>query len=194
LWTLRQALSFLHHPTPDASLETLQDHSHPAWQRLKAEELLAQQLSQLQSRREPAHMSLRAPVLAMVAPDVLQPAQRRARAARTAAAVYRVDCHTAVQTHAAQQRVCAEIASDLARPVPMHRLLQGDVGSGKTVVAALAATICIDAGWQCALMAPNGNSGRATLSQAAWLAGAAGHHDRLADREPKGERAPRGIG
>jgi ATP-dependent DNA helicase RecG len=54
----------------------------------------------------------------------------------------------------AQRRVCAEIGRDLARPVPMHRLLQGDVGSGKTVVAALAATICMDARWQCALMAP----------------------------------------
>jgi ATP-dependent DNA helicase RecG len=54
----------------------------------------------------------------------------------------------------AAQRGWAEIALDLARPVPMHRLLQGDVGSGKTVVAALAAAICIDAGWQCALMAP----------------------------------------
>jgi ATP-dependent DNA helicase RecG len=51
-WTLRQALHFLHHPTPDTSLATLEDRSHPAWQRLKAEELLAQQLSQLQSRRE----------------------------------------------------------------------------------------------------------------------------------------------
>jgi ATP-dependent DNA helicase RecG len=47
-----------------------------------------------------------------------------------------------------------EIARDLLRQVPMHRLLQGDVGSGKTVVAALAAAIAIDAGWQCALMAP----------------------------------------
>ncbi|MDZ7636736.1 MAG: DEAD/DEAH box helicase [Bryobacterales bacterium] len=47
-----------------------------------------------------------------------------------------------------------EIACDLARPVPMHRLLQGDVGSGKTVVAALAAAIAIESGWQCALMAP----------------------------------------
>ena len=54
----------------------------------------------------------------------------------------------------AQRRVSAEIAHDLAAPVPMHRLLQGDVGSGKTVVAALAAAVCIDAGWQCALMAP----------------------------------------
>jgi len=54
----------------------------------------------------------------------------------------------------AQHRVVAEISQDLERPQPMHRLLQGDVGSGKTVVAALAAAQCIDAGWQCALMAP----------------------------------------
>jgi ATP-dependent DNA helicase RecG len=55
---------------------------------------------------------------------------------------------------AAQQRVGQEIAADLGRAVPMHRLLQGDVGAGKTVVAALAAMVAIDAGWQCALMAP----------------------------------------
>jgi ATP-dependent DNA helicase RecG len=55
---------------------------------------------------------------------------------------------------AAQEGVCSEITLDLARNIPMHRLLQGDVGSGKTVVAALAAAKCIDAGWQCALMAP----------------------------------------
>src|SRR5262249_27163140 len=54
----------------------------------------------------------------------------------------------------AQRRVGDEIAADLALDKPMHRLLQGDVGSGKTVVAALAAAIAIDAGWQCALMAP----------------------------------------
>ena len=51
-WLLREALQFLHHPTPDVPLATLEDRSHPAWQRLKAEELLAQQLSQLQSKRE----------------------------------------------------------------------------------------------------------------------------------------------
>jgi ATP-dependent DNA helicase RecG len=50
--------------------------------------------------------------------------------------------------------VVREIDADLARPQPMHRLLQGDVGSGKTVVAALAAATAIDRGWQCALMAP----------------------------------------
>ena len=151
LWTLRQALSFLHHPTPDVSLETLQDHSHPAWRRLKAEELLAQQLSQLQSRR--ARASLRAPVLAMVAPEVFSPPNEVEQPVLLPLYTELV-ATLPFQLTAAQQRVCAEIASDLARPVPMHRLLQGDVGSGKTVVAALAATICIDAGWQCALMAP----------------------------------------
>jgi hypothetical protein len=61
LWTLHEALAFLHHPRPDVAIDTLMDHSHPAWQRLKAEELLAQQLSQLQARR--ARAALRAPVL-----------------------------------------------------------------------------------------------------------------------------------
>ncbi|GAA6118516.1 ATP-dependent DNA helicase RecG [Acidovorax sp. FG27] len=139
LWNLREALSFLHHPTPDVALATLQDHSHPAWQRLKAEELLAQQLSQLQSKRERAR--LRAPVL---------------RAGGSAGAPLHEQL-LAVLPFAltgAQRRVGEEIARDIARPVPMHRLLQGDVGSGKTVVAALAAAVCIDAGWQCALMAP----------------------------------------
>jgi ATP-dependent DNA helicase RecG len=151
LWTLRQALSFLHHPTPDVSLDTLHDHSHPAWQRLKAEELLAQQLSQLQSRRERA--VLRAPVLAMVAPEVFAPPDEPEQPVLLPLYTELVKTLPFALTRA-QQRVCAEIARDLERPVPMHRLLQGDVGSGKTVVAALAAAICIDAGWQCALMAP----------------------------------------
>ena len=151
LWTLRQALSFLHHPTPDVLLETLSDHSHPAWQRLKAEELLAQQLSQLQSRRERA--LLRAPVLAMVEPEVLCPPAEAEQPVLLPLYTELVATLPFTLT-AAQHRVCAEIAHDLARAVPMHRLLQGDVGSGKTVVAALAAAICIDAGWQCALMAP----------------------------------------
>ena len=135
-WGLEQSLHFLHHPTPDVSLAQLEDRTHPAWQRLKAEELLAQQLSQLQSKRERA--TLCAPALGLhknglqeqllgVLPFGLTNAQRR---------------------------VGEEIANDIQRPIPMHRLLQGDVGSGKTVVAALAAAIAIDNGWQCALMAP----------------------------------------
>jgi ATP-dependent DNA helicase RecG len=135
-WTLRDALRYLHHPGPDVSLDALEDRSHPAWQRLKAEELLAQQLSQLTAKRE--RDALRAPVL-RTAPGGLH------------------EQLLAVLPFAltgAQRRVGEEIARDLARPVPMHRLLQGDVGSGKTVGAALAAAIAIDSGWQCALMAP----------------------------------------
>ena len=135
-WTLREALRYLHHPGPDVSLDALEDRSHPAWQRLKAEELLAQQLSQLTAKRE--RDALRAPTL-RTAPGGLH------------------EQLLAVLPFAltrAQRRVGEEIARDLARHVPMHRLLQGDVGSGKTVVAALAAAIAIDSGWQCALMAP----------------------------------------
>ena len=150
-WTLREALSFLHHPAPDVSLDTLSDHTHPAWQRLKAEELLAQQISQLQSRRERA--ALRAPVLAMVAPEAFNPPDEPERP-ELLPLYTELIATLPFKLTAAQHRVCAEIALDLARNVPMHRLLQGDVGSGKTVVAALAACICIDAGWQCALMAP----------------------------------------
>ena len=137
LWTLREALQFLHHPAPDVSIDTLLDHSHPAWQRLKAEELLAQQISQLQSRRERA--ALKAPQLMAVAGGTLH--------ARLLAAL-------PFGLTGAQQRVGGEISHDMARRIPMHRLLQGDVGAGKTVVAALAAATCMDAGWQCALMAP----------------------------------------
>ncbi len=162
LWNAHEALSFLHHPTPDVSLSELEDHSHPAWQRLKAEELLAQQLSQLQSRQERA--LLRAPVLTPSSkPACPEPSSVRAepvealrqpQGERVSALHDRFLTALPFQLTTAQRRVSAEIAHDLARPVPMHRLLQGDVGSGKTVVAALAATICIDAGWQCALMAP----------------------------------------
>jgi ATP-dependent DNA helicase RecG len=133
--TLREALRRLHEPAPGLDAAALEDRSHPAWQRLKFDELLAQQLSQLQAKREreaqrapsfPPGAALHDALLAAL-PFELTPAQRR---------------------------VAAEIARDLGRPVPMHRLLQGDVGSGKTIVAALAACVAIDAGWQCALMAP----------------------------------------
>ncbi len=134
--SLRDALNFLHHPPPQARLSTLEDHSHPAWQRLKFEELLAQQISQMQAQRERA--LLKAPALK---------AQRGGWVERLLAAL-------PFGLTGAQQRVSEEIAQELALPQPMHRLLQGDVGSGKTVVAALAAAVAIDAGWQCALMAP----------------------------------------
>ncbi len=136
LLALRDALARLHQPAPGLDAAALEDRSHPAWERLKFDELLAQQLSQLQAKRE--REVQRAPPFA----------GRRGglHDALLAQLPFRLT--------SAQRRVAEEIARDLARAVPMHRLLQGDVGSGKTVVAALAAAIAIDAGWQCALMAP----------------------------------------
>ena len=142
---LREALEWLHHPPPDADLANLQDRSHLAWLRLKFDELLAQQIAQQTARQQRAQRH--APAM---------PAQVDGLPQRLLLAL-------PFQLTAAQSRVAAEIAADLGRrlddatpdlAVPMHRLLQGDVGSGKTVVAALAAAVAIDAGWQCALMAP----------------------------------------
>ena len=101
-WDLRQALSFLHHPAPDMSLTQLEDHSHPAWQRLKAEELLAQQLSQLTARRAREH--LRAPAL--------HAARGGLHEALLAALPF--------QLTGAQRRVGEEIAHDLARAQPLR--------------------------------------------------------------------------
>jgi ATP-dependent DNA helicase RecG len=136
LWNLREALSFLHYPAKDVTLAQLDDHTHPAWQRLKVEELLAQQLSQLTSRME--RDALHAPSL--------QARKNGLHEQLLAALPFALT--------QAQRRVGNEIAQDLALERPMHRLLQGDVGSGKTIVAALAAAICVDAGQQCALMVP----------------------------------------
>jgi ATP-dependent DNA helicase RecG len=138
--SLREAVTFLHHPPPGTDLGALEGHRHPAWQRLKFDELLAQQLAQAQARAERAR--LRAPPLRARPGGLVE---------RLLAGLPQLLGGTLT---GAQQRVVAEIAADLARPTPMHRLLQGDVGSGKTVVAALAAAAAIDAGWQCALMAP----------------------------------------
>ena len=135
-WSLREALCFLHQPQPQTSLAALEDRSHPAWQRLKAEELMAQQLSQLQSKRERDRLC--SPALAAPAGGLHEQLLAALPFGLTGA----------------QRRVSEEIAADIGRTHPMHRLLQGDVGSGKTVVAALAAAIAIEAGWQCALMAP----------------------------------------
>ncbi len=134
--TLREALRFLHQPPPTAATKALEERSHPAWQRLKFDELLAQQLSQWQAREQRA--LLRAPALA---PPPGGLPQRLVEALPW-------------PLTAAQHRVVGQIGADLARDRPMNRLLQGDVGSGKTIVAALAAATAIEAGWQCALMAP----------------------------------------
>lgn len=134
--SLRESLRFLHEPAADVRLETLQDHSHPAWQRLIFEELLAQQLSQLEAKRQRALQ--RAPRFAPVTGGLHEQLLGALPFGLTRA----------------QHRVVEEIVRDLMHEVPMHRLLQGDVGAGKTVVAALAACVVMQQGWQCALMAP----------------------------------------
>jgi ATP-dependent DNA helicase RecG len=129
------AVRLLHDPPPEVPLETLESRCHPAWQRVKFDELLAQQLSMRLHRQR--RDTTRAPVLCP-APDL----GRRLRASLPFALT------------GAQERGLSEILHDLAQPHPMQRLLQGDVGSGKTVVSALAALAAIDAGHQVAVMAP----------------------------------------
>ena len=171
--SLREALQFLHHPPPQASLAALDDHSHPAWQRLKFDELLAQQLSQAAGAGANARSC----------------ARRRCAAGARTACTQRLLAALPFALTAAQQRVGAEIAADLARPQPMHRLLQGDVGSGKTVVAALAAA----RGHRLRLaMRADGadrDPGRAALPQAGAVARTAGRGRGLAHRQPQGQGA-----
>lgn len=135
LQPLDQAIRYLHRPPPDADLEELAEGRHWAQHRLAFEELLTHQLS-LQRLRE----SLRA-----------QKAPELPVASRLPALF--LD-HLGFQPTGAQRRVGAEVAYDLAQPEPMLRLVQGDVGAGKTVVAAFAALQALEAGYQVALMAP----------------------------------------
>ncbi|MDH4260148.1 MAG: ATP-dependent DNA helicase RecG [Gammaproteobacteria bacterium] len=132
---LREALQFLHRPPPAARLELLEAGRHPAQRRLAFEELLAHQLSlralRNDIRRDPGW-------------PLASPGKLAARLLET----------IGFPLTAAQQRVAAEIRTDLAAASPMLRLVQGDVGSGKTIVAALAALTAIEAGCQAALMAP----------------------------------------
>jgi ATP-dependent DNA helicase RecG len=134
-WSLSQALYYLHRPPPDASLQLLEAGQHPAQQRLIFEELVAQQLSMLQVRGQ----SRSQPARAFTADQRLSPAFLQ---------------HLPFQPTNAQQRVVGQILQDLAQPTPMLRLVQGDVGSGKTLVAALSALPVIATGCQVALMAP----------------------------------------
>ena len=129
------SLHLLHNPAPDISARTLEDRSHAAWRRIKFDELLAQQLSMRAHHRERGKR---------IAP-ALAPQHRL-----TGTLLDRLP----FALTGAQQKVYAEIGRDLARPHPMQRLLLGDVGSGKTIVAALAALQAIENGYQAALMAP----------------------------------------
>ena len=131
----RAAIDALHHPRPGDDAQPLSDRTHPAWQRMKLDELLAQQLSMRLHYRE--RKAKTAPAL-------------KAAGALTAA----LQTGLPFELTRAQSRAWAEIERDLGEAHPMHRLLQGDVGSGKTVVAALAALRAVENGMQAAVMAP----------------------------------------
>jgi len=135
LSSLRDALLYVHTPPPDADLGALALGMHPAQRRLVFEELLTHHLSLKR---------LRAQLRSHAAPPLQGDGalRRRFRAA------------LAFKPTHAQERVAAEIARDLGKSLPMLRLVQGDVGSGKTLVAAQAALTAIEAGRQAALMAP----------------------------------------
>ena len=135
LMPFADAVQLLHAPPPDYSAQQLLDPFLPAWQRLKFDELLAQQLSMRLAYR-PRRQG-KAPVM------------RGDGGLRE-----RFRTVLPFSLTGAQQRVLDEICHDLAQPHPMHRLLQGDVGSGKTAVAAFAALAAIECGYQVALMAP----------------------------------------
>ena len=135
----REAIETLHHPRPGADCAALSARTVPAWRRMKFDELLAQQISMRKHYRE--RKARKAPVLA--APAAGGPRHTKALLERLPFRLTR-----------AQRRAWGEIERDLAQPHPMHRLLQGDVGSGKTVVAALAALRAVENGLQAAVMAP----------------------------------------
>lgn len=130
-----ECLRALHHPQADTDVGQMQGRSNPFWRRLAYDELLAQQLSM--RRHYARRRSLGAPAL---------PPSRKLITALLK--------NLAFKLTAAQQRAALEITRDLTQPHPMQRLLQGDVGSGKTIVATMAALQAIEHGWQVAMMAP----------------------------------------
>jgi ATP-dependent DNA helicase RecG len=135
---LQSAITYLHQPPPDANTQALLERTHPAWRRVQFEELLAQQISLKRAHaiRRERH-----------APSFAKPIKDKSLEADLLKAL-------TFKLTAAQNRVWAEIGNDLEKSFPMNRLLQGDVGSGKTVVAALAAARVMDHGYQAAVMAP----------------------------------------
>lgn len=132
---LPAAIHSLHTPSPESPIHLLENGQHPALKRLVFDELIAQRLSMLFARQQRA--TLVAPALSQDSAQLDQFLQ-----------------HLPFKLTAAQARVHQDIATDLARAQPMLRLIQGDVGSGKTVIAALAAIQAIANGYQVAVMAP----------------------------------------
>ena len=132
--SLREALALLHRPAPGTDMAALESGEHPARRRLALEELLAHQLAMRALR----HRGRRKAAWPLAGGDLVE----------------RFIASLPFPLTGAQQRVIAELRSDLALAVPMMRLVQGDVGSGKTVVAAAVALQAVAAGAQAAVMAP----------------------------------------
>jgi ATP-dependent DNA helicase RecG len=133
--TFERSIRFLHHPAANANINALSDRTHPAWQRIKFDELLAQQLSMRRARQSRQ---------AQKAPPFLNEGIHSQQ----------FTANLPFKLTDAQTKALNEILADLKHTRPMQRLLQGDVGSGKTIVSALAALKAIDNGYQVALMAP----------------------------------------
>ena len=170
--SFRHSVTYLHNPPPNARPDALEERRHPAWRRMKFDELLAQQLSMRRHHRR--RQTVAAPRLQ----------RQRVLGPKLLAAL-------PFKLTRAQQRALAEIRADLARPHPMQRLLQGDVGSGKTIVAALAALQAVESGYQVAVMAPTeilAEQHHRKLAQwlapltidVAWLAGTLGRREKRA--------------
>ena len=173
LMPMREAVELLHAPMPREPRAALEDRTHPAWRTVIFDELLAQQLSLRESRLR--RSALRADPLTI--------------GTRATALLDKLP----FKLTGAQQRVWREIAADLGRAEPMNRLLQGDVGSGKTVIAALAALQAVGSGYQVALMAPTEILAEQhhrkliqwidpSMARVAWLAGSMKEPDKRAVR------------
>ncbi|MEE9222476.1 MAG: ATP-dependent DNA helicase RecG [Nitrosomonadaceae bacterium] len=133
--SFRDSVMFLHQPPSDASAHLLQERTHPAWRRIKFDEFLAQQLSmRLHYQQRRSHSAPALPGRNELTKALLE--------------------SLSFSLTSAQRKTFSEISRDLSEVHPMQRLLQGDVGSGKTVVAALAALQAIENGYQAAIMAP----------------------------------------
>ena len=132
---LASALQLLHRPPPDIDLETLQSGAHPAQRRLSFEEMLAHHLA-VRQRRERRNALRALPI-------------------RSDGSLWKaLQAHLEFSLTAAQQRCVEEILTDIAKSAPSLRLLQGDVGSGKTIVAAAAILAAVESGQQAVVMAP----------------------------------------
>ena len=142
---LQEAIIYLHQPPADANTQALLERTHPAWRRVQFEELLAQQISL--KRAHAIRRERHAPSFVKNKDESKGKKERQSFEAGLLKVL-------PFKLTNAQDRVWSEMSHDLSQSFPMNRLLQGDVGSGKTVVAALAAARAMDHGYQAAIMAP----------------------------------------